>query len=123
MLESSDFIAPVTAIVKKEAKKNDDVGSDRKDQRQKFVEVAYSTGAWFASSSDRPLIEISNQRTNKMSYSKMPDKQASNLPPTNDMTLGSNSGRYKTRSIRKQDIPDLRVAEPLNDGFAGAVDY
>lgn len=51
-LEDRDVIAPVETTIKKETKKSVDAGSERKDRRQKLVEIAYSTGIRSASSSD-----------------------------------------------------------------------
>lgn len=37
------------------------------------------------------------------------------------MTVGSRSRWYKSISEREQNVPDLRVVEPVNDLFTGAV--
>lgn len=68
MLDNRDFLSSVTAIVKKKTDKAADVGSMEDDRLRIFVDVTYGSEARTASSSDRPPMDITDQRSNKKAY-------------------------------------------------------
>lgn len=67
-LDNQYFIAPMAEVIEKETKKAVDIKSERKNRRQNFVEVAYSTGAPSASSGDRSATDISDEQMIKEAY-------------------------------------------------------
>lgn len=65
------FIALVAAIVRKETKKALNVELKKEDRRQKLVETAYGICALSTSPSECSPKNISNERTNRNTYSEI----------------------------------------------------
>lgn len=91
MLECQDFIAPVAPMIKKETKKAVNAGPERVDRHEIFFAAVYSTVTRSASSGDRPLTDISEERTHRMAYSEMSKEQVPDLPPCSDVTAVNKS--------------------------------
>lgn len=98
-------------------------GLETEDRHRKFVYVANSTDTRSVSSSDRALTDISDEKTNRRTYSELSEEQAPNLPPWEKYDGLHQVGRYKLKPEKKLDVPELRVIEPVKDRFTTAVDY
>lgn len=68
LLDSQDFISPVAIIVKKESERIVAVDSKGAYRHRKFVNAANCTGTRAATPSNRPPIDISDERTNQKAY-------------------------------------------------------
>lgn len=71
MLDNKVINSPVAAIFKMETKEASNVNSKREDRRRKSVESAQSTGSRSALLSDGPPTAISDEHTNRKSYSEL----------------------------------------------------
>lgn len=53
----------------------------------------------------------------------MREEQIPGLLPWNEVMSGTKLRLYKAKAESQPDVPDLKVAVPVNDRFRAAVDY